>query len=115
MVISELGISQGSFSYVTPSSDLDLDDTTLGKQLTESHREFADYRNPEGVSVSQSSLSVVFDRTGKLVGEMSINRLVLLSQKHVQCSQQVSENTLSEKMVDRTGKTCGRKQLKCTD
>ena len=35
---------------------------------------------------------------------MSISQLVLLSQKHVQCSQQVSENTLSEKMVDRTGK-----------
>ena len=65
--------SQGSFSYITPSSDLDIDDTTLGKLLTEAHREYADYRSPEGVSVSQSSLSVVVDRTVKPVGENSSN------------------------------------------
>ena len=70
-VFNELGNSQGSFSYVTSSSDLDIDDTTLGKLLTKAHREYADYRSPEGVSVSQSSLSVVFDRTGKPVGESS--------------------------------------------
>ena len=69
MVFNELGNSQGSFSYITQSSDLDIDDTTVGKLLTEAHREHADYRSPEGVSVSQSSLSVAFDRTGKLVGE----------------------------------------------
>ena len=73
MVSSELGDSQGSFSYITPSSDLDIDNATLGKLLTEAHREHADYCDPEGVSVSQSSLSVVFDRTGKLVGENSSN------------------------------------------
>ena len=56
-----------------PSSDLDIDDATLGKLLTEAQREHADYRSPEGVSVSQSSLSVVFDRTGKPVGENSSN------------------------------------------
>ena len=72
-VFNELGNSQGSFCYVTPSSDLDKDETTLGKLLTEAHREYADYRSPEGVSVSQSSLSVVFDRTGKPVGESSSN------------------------------------------
>ena len=37
MVFNELGNSQGSFSYVTPSSDQDIDDTTLGKLLTEAH------------------------------------------------------------------------------
>ena len=71
MVFSELNDSQGSFSYIAPSSDQDMDDATLGKLLDEAHREHADYRSPEGVSVSQSSLSVVFDRTGKLVGENS--------------------------------------------
>ena len=50
-----------------------MDNTTLGKLLTEAHREYADHRNPEDVSVSQSSLSVVFDRTGKPVGENSSN------------------------------------------
>ena len=73
MVFSELGDSQGSFSYITHSSDLDIDDATLGKLLDEAHRGQADYCNPEGVSVSQSSLSVVFDGTGKPVGENSSN------------------------------------------
>ena len=74
MVFNELGDSQGSFSYITQSSD--LDDTTLGKLLTEAHREYADYRSPEGVSVSQSSSSVVFDGSGQPDGERewSINQ-----------------------------------------
>ena len=38
VVINELG----SFSYITPSSDLDIDDTTFGKLLTEAHREHAE-------------------------------------------------------------------------
>ena len=76
MVFNDLGNSQGSFSYVTPSSDLDIDDTTLGKLLDEANREYADYRNPEGVSVSQSSLSVVFDRTGKLVGARNVDQSI---------------------------------------
>ena len=75
-VVNELVNSQGSFSYVTPSSDLDVDDTTLGKLLTEAHREYADNHSPEGVSVSQSSLSVVFDRTGKPVGERNIDQSI---------------------------------------
>ena len=69
MVFNELGNSQGSFSYITPSSDLDIDDTTLCKLLTEAHRKHADYCEPEGMSVSQSSLFVVFVRSGKSVGE----------------------------------------------
>ena len=42
-----------------------MDDVTLGKLLTEAHRGQADYCEPEGVSVSQSSSSVVFDGSGK--------------------------------------------------
>ena len=86
MVFNELSNSQGSFSYVTPSSDLDIDDATLSKLLTETHREYADYRSPEGVSVSQSSLSVVFDRTGKPAGESSSNakiRTLLVEQRQI--------------------------------
>ena len=70
-VSNELVYSQGPLALVAPSSDQDIDDTTIGKLLTEAHREYADYRSPEGVSVSQSSSSVVFDRTGKPVGESS--------------------------------------------
>ena len=74
MVLNELVDSQGSFSYIAPSSD--IDDATLGKLLTEPHREHADYRSSEGVSVSQSSLSVVFDRTGKPVGERNVDQSI---------------------------------------
>ena len=63
MAFSELNDSSGSFSYIIPSSDQDMDDVTLGKLLTEAHRGQADCCNPEGVSVSQSSSSVVFDTT----------------------------------------------------
>ena len=73
-VSNELVNSQGLFTYVTPSSDQDTDDTTLGKLLTEAHREYADYRSPEGVFVSQSSLSVASDRTVKPVGKSNIDQ-----------------------------------------
>ena len=76
MAFSELNDSSGSFSYVTPSSDQDIDDVTLGKLLTEAHRGQADYYDPEGVSVSQSSLSVVFDRAGKLAGERNVDQSI---------------------------------------
>ena len=41
-----------------------MDDDTLGKLLAEVHRDYADYRRPEGVSVSPSSMSVMVDRMG---------------------------------------------------
>ena len=47
-----------------------MDDETLSKLLAEVHRDYADYRCPEGVSVSPSSMSVMVDRTGKPVEEM---------------------------------------------
>ena len=50
-----------------------MDDVTLGKLLAEVHREYADYRRPEGVCVSPSSMSVMVDRTGKLVEEITGN------------------------------------------
>ena len=110
MVFNELGNSQGSFSYVTPSSDLDIDDTTLGKLLTEAHREYADYRSPEGVSVSQSSLSVVFDRTGKPVGERNVDQSIgfgVTRNTTYSAHSKFSENTQAEKVVDTTGKLVG--------
>ena len=50
-----------------------MDDTTLGKLLAEVHREYADYRHPEGVFVSPSSMSVMVDRTGKPVERSDID------------------------------------------
>ena len=109
MVFNELGNSQGSFSYVTPSSDLDIDNTTLGKLLDEADREYADYRNPEGVSASQSSLSVVFDRTGKPVGKRNVDQSIGsgVTRNTYSAHDKFSENTQAEKMVDRTGKPVG--------
>ena len=85
--------------YITQSSDLDIDDTTLGKLLTEAHRVRADYRNPEGVSVSQSSLSVVFDRTGKLVGERNVDQSIGfgVTRNTYSAHSKFSENTQAEK------------------
>ena len=58
---------QDSLDYTAPSSDLYMDDDTLGKLLAEVHRDCADYRRAEGVSVSPPSVSVLFDRTGQPV------------------------------------------------
>ena len=101
-VVNELVNSQGSLSYITQSSDLDIDDTTLGKLLTEAHREYADYRSPEGVSVSQSSLSVVFDRTGKPVGERNIDQSIGVTRNTYSAHSKFSGITQAEKMVDRS-------------
>ena len=107
MVFNELGNSQGSFSYVTPSSDLDIDDTTLGKLLTEAHREYADYRSPEGVFVSPSSMSVTSDRTGKLVAKSDIDPFSFGVRNAYSAHNQFSAITQVEEMIDRTGKLVG--------
>ena len=117
MVFNELGNSQGSFSYITQSSDLDIDDTTLGKLVTEAHREHADDRNPEGVSVSQSSLSVVFDGIGKPVGERNVDQSIGfgVTRNTYSARSKVSENTQTEKMLDGSGKPDGERWLERTD
>ena len=106
-VSNELVDSQGPFSYVTPSSDQDIDDTTLGKLLTEAHREYADYRSLEGVFVSQSSLSVASDRTGKPVGKSNIDQFSFGVRNMYSAHNQFPAITQAEKMVDRTGKPVG--------
>ena len=109
MVFSELGNTQGSFSYITQSSDMDIDDATLGKLLTEAHREHADYCDPEGVSVSQSPFSVVFDRTRKPVGQRNVDQSIGfgVTRNTYSAHSKFSENTQAEKVVDRTGKLVG--------
>ena len=83
-----------------------MDDVTLGKLLTEAHREHADYCDSEGMSVSQSSLSVVFDRTGKPDGERNVDQSVGFGVKRNTYSahSKFSENTQAEKTVDGSGK-----------
>ena len=71
---------QDSLVHFTPSSDQDMDDDTLGKLLAEVHRDYADYRCPEGVSVSPSSMSVMVDRPVNLWKGAIAIILVLVSE-----------------------------------
>ena len=83
-----------------------MDGVTLGKLLTEAHRGQADYCESEGVSVNQLSSSVVFDGAGKPAGERNVDQSVGLSvtRNMYSAHSKFSENTQTEKMVDRTGK-----------
>ena len=94
------------FSFMNPSSDQDMDDVTLGKLLTEAHRGQADCCEPEGVSVSQSSSSVVVDRSGKSDVERNVDQSLVFGVTRNTCSahSKFSENTRTEKVVDRSGK-----------
>ena len=92
-VSDELVYSQGPLAFVTPSSDQDIDDTTLGKLLTEAHREYADYRRPEGVCVSPSSMSVMVDRTEKLVEKSDFDPFSFGVRNAYSAHNQFSANT----------------------
>ena len=80
-----------------PSSDQDVDDVTLGEMLTEAHRGQADYCEPEGVSVSQSSSSVMFDGSGQPDGEKNVDQSVKSG------VTRFSEDIQTVRMVDRSG------------
>ena len=97
MTFGVLNDSSGSFSYVTPSSDQDIDETTLGKLLTEAHRGQADYFEPEGMSVSQTSSSVMFDGSGQPDGERNVDQSVNFG------VTRFSEDIQTVRMVDRSG------------
>ena len=103
-VPSELLDFQDSLVHIVPSSDHDVDDVTLGKLLAEVHREYADYRRPEGVSVSPSSMSVMVDRTGKPVEKSDIDQFGFSVRNVKSAQNQFSAITQAERMVDRTGK-----------
>ena len=94
---------QDSLDYTAPSSDLYIDDDELGKLLAEVHRDYADYRRAEGVNVSQSSVSVMVDRTGEPV-ERSDSDHFPCSVRNVKSAQnQFLVITQAKRMVDRTG------------
>ena len=81
-----------------------MNDETLGKLLAEVHRDYADYRRAEGVSVSPSSVSVMVDRTGEPL-ERSDSDHFGFSVRNVKSAQnQFPVITQAERMVDRTVK-----------
>ena len=83
-----------------------MDDVTLGKMLTAAHRGQVDYCVPGGMSVSQSSLSVVFDRTGKPAGERDVDQSGKsgVTFNVISAHSNFSEDIQIERMVDRSGK-----------
>ena len=89
-----------------PSSDQDVDDVTLCEMLTAAHRGQADYCEPDGMSVSQSSSSVVFDGSGQPDGERNVDQSVNfgVTRNTYSVHSKFSENTRTEKMVDGSGK-----------
>ena len=84
--------------------DLYIDDDELGKLLAEVHRDCADYRRAEGVSVSPSSMSVMVDRTGKPVEKSDIDQFGFSVRNMYSAQNQFPVITQTERMVDRTGK-----------
>ena len=65
LTFGELNDSSVPFSFMIPSTDQDVDDVTLGEMLTAAHRGQVEYCVPGGMSVSQSSSSVMFDGSGQ--------------------------------------------------
>ena len=80
LTFGDLNDSSVPFSFMIPSSDQDVNNGTLGELPTEVHRGQADYCVPEGMSVSQSSSYVRFDRSRQPDGkEFSIDQGNLMS------------------------------------
>ena len=71
---NELQNSSVPLSFKIPATDQDVDDLTLGEMLTEAYRGQVDYFVQGGVSVSQLSSSVRFDRSGQPDGERMVDR-----------------------------------------
>ena len=95
---------QDSLVHFAPSSDHYMDDDTLGKLLAEVHRDYADYRRPEGVSVSPSSMSVMVDRTGEPLERSDSDHFGFSVRNVYSAQNQFPVITQAERMVDRKGK-----------
>ena len=76
LTFGELNNSSVPFSFRIPSTDQDVDDVTLGEMLTVAIRGQVDYCVPGGMSVSQSSSSVMFDGSGQPDGERNVDQSV---------------------------------------
>ena len=82
-----------------------MDDVTLGEMLTAAHRGQVDYCVPGGVSVSQSSSSVMFDGSGRPDGERKVDQSVNFGVTFnvISAHSNFSEDIQTERMVDRSG------------
>ena len=105
LTFGELNDSSVPFSFMIPSSDQDMDDLTLGEMLTAAHRGQVDHCVPGGMSVIQLSSSVMFDGSGQLDGERNVGQSVNfgVTRNTYSAHSKFSENTRTEKIVDRSG------------
>ena len=105
LTFGELNDSSVPFSFMIPSTDQDVDDVTLGEMLTAAHRGQVDHCVPRGVSVSQSSSSVVFDGAGKPAGERMVDKSICfgVTFNMISAHSNFSEDIQIERMVDRSG------------
>ena len=67
----------------------------------------------EGVCVSPSSMSVMVGRTGKPVEKSDIDQFGFSVRNMYSAQNQFLAITQTERMVDRTGETCGRNHWNC--
>ena len=97
-----------------PSSDQDIDDLTLGEMLTAAHRGQVDFCVPGGMSVSQSSLSVMFDGSGQPDGERKVDQSVNfgVTRNTISAHSNFSEDIQTERVVDRSGQPAERNSSK---
>ena len=106
LTFGELNVSSVPFSFMILSTDQDVDDVTLGEMLTAAHRGQVDYCVPGGLSVSQSSSSVMFDGSGQPDGERMVDQSgkpdVIFNV--ISADSKFSEDIQIERMVDRSGK-----------
>ena len=88
-----------------PSSDQDVDDLTLDEMLTATHRGQVDYCVPGGMSVSQSSSSVMFHGSGQSDGERMVYRSGQpdVTRNVIEAHSTLSEDTRIEHTHDRSG------------
>ena len=91
-----------------------MDDLTLGDMLTAAHRGQVDYCVPGGMSVSQSSSSVVFDGSGQPDGERNVDQSVNFGVTFhaISAHSNFSEDIQTERMVDRSGQPDERNSSK---
>ena len=82
-----------------------MDDVTLGEMLKAAHRGQVECCVPGGMSVSQSSSSVMFDGSGQPDGGRNVDQSVNfgVTRNTYSAHSNFSEDIQTEKMVDRSG------------
>ena len=105
LAFDELYDSSVPFSFMMTSTDQDMDDVTLGEMLTAARRGQVEYCVPGGMSVSQSSSSVMFDGSGQPDGERMVDhsRKSGVTFNMIGAHSNFSEDIQTVRMVDRSG------------